>query len=272
MTSSSHTSLCSARQDPDWSNRVKTVSLIECHSGRRVIAESQGLNLRSRDKLSALEPSNPGPIYTRKFRVLPLCSASVQSKFNIVVRRKDILNLFFRSPSLYRGTVDSSCLRKSPPATCSSCSREKIVSKRERNNSLVVLGREQGFSTSVSAIEQGLVLGPRVEDTNFSFDAPWRGHRRLSRVTSARELSNGCGGTRSRSSLAFLSIFGVQVLCCLDHVRVRLTCDIASAQAIGLRQFAEDILSQIQLGRLGYHTCRSQTLAFFKPAAKAFSS
>ena len=68
------------------------------------------------------------------------------------------------------------------------------------------------------------------------------------------------------------------------HVRVRLTGDIASAQAIGqcfgalvevsepLRRFAEDALFQIQLGRLGYDARRSQTLASFVPAAKTFLS
>ena len=39
-----------------------------------------------------------------------------------------------------------------------------------------------------------------------------------------------------------------------------------------LRQFAEDIVFRIRLGRLGYDTCRSQTLAFFVSATTAFSS
>ena len=78
-------------------------------------------------------------VCVRKFRVLPFCSASAKSKFNIFVVSLNILNSYFHSPGLYRGTVNSSCLRKSTPATCSSGSREGvIVSERERNTSLVV--------------------------------------------------------------------------------------------------------------------------------------
>ena len=139
---------------------MKTVLLNGCHSGRKEIAASQGLNFRSRDNLSALEPSDPRPMYVRKFRVLPFCSASAKNQFNIVAVSEDVLNSYFHSPSLYRGTVNSNSLRKSPSATCSSGSREGlIVSERERNTSLAVSGREQGFSTSVSAGEQGLLLG-----------------------------------------------------------------------------------------------------------------
>ena len=37
-----------------------------------------------------------------------------------------------------------------------------------------------------------------------------------------------------------------------------------------LRQFAEDILFRIQLGKLGYDTRRSQTLGFFVPGGQSF--
>ena len=82
---------------------MKTVSLIERHSGLKVIAVSQGLNFKSRDSLSALEPSDPGPMYIRKFRVLPFCPASVKSKFNIVGVHDDIWNSYFHPPGSYRG-------------------------------------------------------------------------------------------------------------------------------------------------------------------------
>ena len=45
-----------------------------------------GLNLKSRDNLSAHESSDPSPMYVRKFRVLPFCSASAKSKFHIFVQ------------------------------------------------------------------------------------------------------------------------------------------------------------------------------------------
>ena len=165
---------------------MKTVLLIECQSSRQEIAVSRGLNFRSRDNLSALEASSPGPMHVRKCRVLPFCSASAKSKFNIVVVSEDILNSYCHSPNLYRGTVNSSCLRKSASATCSSGPREGlIVSERERNTSLAVSGREQGFSASVSAGEQGLWLCASGRRQGFSFDVSGRGHRRLSRVVSA---------------------------------------------------------------------------------------
>ena len=63
----------------------------------------------------------------RKCRVLPFCSASVKSKFNIVVVNDDILNSYFHSPGSYRGTDNSNCLRKSPSTTCSSDSDEDCV-------------------------------------------------------------------------------------------------------------------------------------------------
>ena len=62
----------------EWSYCVKTVLLIELHSRLKVIAFSQGLNFMSSDSLSALEPCDPGPMYIRKFRVLPLFCASVK--------------------------------------------------------------------------------------------------------------------------------------------------------------------------------------------------
>ena len=51
---------------------------------------SQRLNFKSMDSLSALGPSDPGPMYIRKFRILPIFSASAWSKFNIVVVNVDI--------------------------------------------------------------------------------------------------------------------------------------------------------------------------------------
>ena len=84
-------------------------------------------NFKSRDSLSALEPSKPGPMYVRTFRVLPFRSASVKSRFEIFVVSEDILNSYFQSPGLYRDTVISSCLRGSPSTTCSSGLPEERV-------------------------------------------------------------------------------------------------------------------------------------------------
>ena len=53
-------------------------------SGRKVIAVSQGLNFKSRVGVSALEPSDPSPMCTQKFGVLPFCAASVKSKSSVV--------------------------------------------------------------------------------------------------------------------------------------------------------------------------------------------
>ena len=53
---------------------MKTVLLIERHSGLKVIAVSQGLNFKSRDSLSALEPSDPGPMLHPKISSLALFS------------------------------------------------------------------------------------------------------------------------------------------------------------------------------------------------------
>ena len=169
LASSSHTSFCSVYQDSDGSYCVKTGLLIERHSGLKIIAVSQGLNLKSRDNLSALEPSDSSPMYIRKCRVLPCRSAaSAKSNFSIVVVKDDILNSSSDSPGSYRGTDNSSCLRKSPLTTCSSDSREgrvfdtgssftdggigtnigaSSVGVCHTDFSLCVSGREQDFST-----------------------------------------------------------------------------------------------------------------------------
>ena len=122
--------MCSVYHDSDGSYCVKTVLLIERQSGRKVIAVSQELNFKSRDSLSALEPSDPGPMYIRTFRVSPFRSASAKSKFSIVAVNDDILNSYFHSPSSYRGTDNSSCLQKPPSTTCSSDSRDGCVFER----------------------------------------------------------------------------------------------------------------------------------------------
>ena len=59
----------------------------------------------------------------QKFPVLPFRSASAKSKLSIVVVSDDILNSYFHSPGSYRGTDNSSCLRKTQSTTCSSDSR-----------------------------------------------------------------------------------------------------------------------------------------------------
>ena len=226
MTSSSHTSLCCVHQDSDGSYFVKIVLPIERQSGRRVIAMSQGLNLKSRDNSSALDPSDPSPMYVRTRRVLPLCSAFAKSKFNIDVVSEDILNSCFHSPDLYRGTVNSSCFRKSPSAICSSGPRKGlIVSERERSTSLAVSAREQGFSTSVSAGEQRLSICDSERRQDFSFDVSGRGHRRLSRVASAWRHT-------FQIIARLFHEFVVHVLGCLDRARVSLTSDITSMKAI----------------------------------------
>ena len=117
LTLSSHTLLLHVYQVSDGPYCVKTGLLIERHSGRKVIAVSQGLNFRSRDSLSALEPSDPGPMHIRKFRILPFFSASVKSKFNIVV----VNQVHVEAPTI------QVALRKPPSATCSSDSDEGCV-------------------------------------------------------------------------------------------------------------------------------------------------
>ena len=141
-------------QCSDGSYCVKTVLLVERHSDRRVIAVSQGLNFKSRNNLSALEPSDQGPMYVRKFRVLSFCSASAKSEFSIVAVNEDIMNSCFHPPGVSR------CLRKSSSATCSSDSREGCVFDADSSFTakLGVLEREQDFSTSVSDREQGFSL------------------------------------------------------------------------------------------------------------------
>ena len=128
-----------------------------------------------------IEPQVEGQhVCTRTIRprsnVHPKISSSalpVKSKFDIVVFSKDILDSYFHSLDPYRGTVNSSCLRESRPATCFSGPRESlIVLERERNTSLVVSGREPSFSTSFSAGEQGLVLSASCRGRDFSFDVP----------------------------------------------------------------------------------------------------
>ena len=146
---------------------MKTVLLIERHSGLKVIAVSQGLNFKSRDSLSALELSDPRPKYIRKFRVLPFCSASVKSKFNIVVANDDIWNSYFHSPDSYWGADNSSCLRRSYSTTCSDDSAEDCgigvsvdvrhtdfsfrISKRERSLLVNVSGQELDFRVTVAS-------------------------------------------------------------------------------------------------------------------------
>ena len=144
---------------------MKTLLLIERHSGLKVIAVSQGLNFKSRDSLSALGLSHPGPMYIRKFRVLPFCSASVKSKFNIVVANDDIWNSYFHSPGSYWGADNSSCLRRSYSTTC--MTQLKIaasvylltlatqislgISKQERSLLVNVSDRELDFRVTVAS-------------------------------------------------------------------------------------------------------------------------
>ena len=99
---------------------LKTVLLIERQSGLKVIAVSQGLNVTSRDSLSALEPSDPGPMYIRKFRVLPLLGRFCEEQ--VQYRRSERRHL--DSPSSYWCADNSSCLRRSSSTTCSDDSTE----------------------------------------------------------------------------------------------------------------------------------------------------
>ena len=129
-----------------------------------------GLNFKSKDNLSALEPSDPGPTYIRKCRVLPFRSASVKSKFSIVVENDVILNPYFHSPGSNRGTGNSSCLRKSPSTTCSSFTAQ--ASERFGGDCgigttdfpLGVSEREQGISTNVTEREHGFPKVSRNEN------------------------------------------------------------------------------------------------------------
>ena len=82
LTSSSRGSLCSVHQNSDGSYCVKTVLLIERHSGRKVIAVSLGLNFKSQESLSALEPvrsrSNVHPKISSLALLLRLCEEQIQ--------------------------------------------------------------------------------------------------------------------------------------------------------------------------------------------------
>ena len=162
-------------------------------------------NLRSRDNLSVLEPSDPGLLSTRDFRVLTFCSASVKSKFNTFVVSLDILDSYFHSPDLNRGTVNSGCVRKSPPATCSSGSREgMIVSERERKRFACRLGSRTEF------LDQRLC---------------WRTRFRTQCLESSARILLRCPVTRASR---FSEICGASAWV-PRSVRVRVTCDIASS-------------------------------------------
>ena len=163
-------------------------------------AISQGLNFESRDSLPALEPSDPGPMYIRKFRVLPFCSASAKSMFSIVVANGDILNSYFHSPDLCRGIDNSGCLRESSAATCSSDSREGRILDADSSSTaqLGVSEREESFSLAVSVRE----------------------HRCAFRVFLTRRLLRDRGVMHPRSSLASSQPFVKHALGCLDQTLV----------------------------------------------------
>ena len=95
LASSSHTSLWYVRQDPDGSCCAKTALLIECSSDRWVIAVSQGLNFKSRDRLSALEPSDVW-VFTSLFTILRsllwICILGYQLPVQYQVTRSKILH------------------------------------------------------------------------------------------------------------------------------------------------------------------------------------
>ena len=245
-----------------WSYCVNTVLLIERHSSRQVYAVSHGLNFKSKDSLSALEPSDPSTTYIRKCRVLPFRSASVKSKFSIVVENDVILNPYFHSPGSNRGTGNSSCLRKSPSTTCSSFTAQ--ASER--------FGGDCGIGTT------DFPLGVSERKQSISTNVAEREHRCLFRVVSAWKLSCDCGVTRSRSSLASPSNFVKHALGCPDHSLVCFTTrDIAILKTTGqctsavvkvaesLCQFVEDFTIQVR-PRRSCGTCRS--LFYFEVCRK----
>ena len=145
---------------------------------------SQGLNSKSRDNLSALEPSDPGPMYV-----------------------EDVLNSYFHSPDLYRGTVNSSCLRKSPSATCFSGTRKRTECPGTRTKHFACcLGARTRFLNQRLCKRTGSFA--RCLGAKAKFLIRCLGTRTSSRVASAWRLSRDCGVTRCRSSLAFSSNLG----------------------------------------------------------------
>ena len=163
---------------------MKTALLIERRSGLKVIAVSQGLNFKSRESLSALEPSDPGPWYIRKFRVFTFCSASLKSRSNIVVVNDDIWNSYFHSAGSYQGTYNTSCLRGSSSTTCSSDSPEDCgirvsVDVRHTDFSLGISKRERSLLVSVSRREQRFSRDRGVTRSRSSLASPsslWNMH------------------------------------------------------------------------------------------------
>ena len=147
-------SFCSVNQCSGGLNCVKTGLLIERHSDRKVIAVSQRLNFKSRDNLSALEPSDQGPMYVRKCRVLPFYSASAKSKSSIVVVNEDIMNSCFHPPGLCRGTDKSRCLRKSSLATCSSEQYFSVIRAKDVSSTRVPVSQRNSVSWNENNISQ----------------------------------------------------------------------------------------------------------------------
>ena len=130
-----------------------------------------------RDSLPALEPSDPGPMYFRKFRVLPFCSASVKSKFNIVVANDDFWNSYFHSPGSSRGPDNSRCLRGSSSTTCSDDSAEDCgmgvsIDVRHTDFSLGISKRERSLLVSVSGQELGFSRDRGVTSSRSSLASP----------------------------------------------------------------------------------------------------
>ena len=111
----------------------------------------------------------------------------------------DILNSYFPSPGLCRGTENSRCSRESS-TTCFSDSREGRV-----------------FDAGSSFMTQ---LGVSDREQDFSLAVSERAHRCASRAVSICGPLRDCDVTRSRSSLASPSNFVKHALGCLGHTQI----------------------------------------------------
>ena len=117
LTSSSHVLLWHVYQGSNWSYCVKTVLLIERHSGLTVIAVSQWLNFKSRDSFSALDSSvtfHPSRIHRQMHSRF-----SPYDMFCHPLKRIPLSKLSLRSAMIWRNLTPASSVRR--PAESTSC-------------------------------------------------------------------------------------------------------------------------------------------------------
>ena len=166
----------------------------------------QGLNFKSRDNsLSALEPSDPCPMYIGNFRMLPFLIRFCEEQIQYCPCERRHLEFVLPLPRFVPGTDNSICLRGSPSTTCSSdsaedCGNSVSVDVCHTDFSLGISKREHRFPVSVSERKQGFSLDASRRGQGFSSNITVREHHRLHCVVSVQRLSRNRGFTRSRSS------------------------------------------------------------------------